>query len=232
MKKKKNSSLISVQERKKRQMKRSNLIFLIVLAIIIIQLIAYRHHILNALGRHLILCQNPPQRADVIVILPNWEETIVRVQGGADFYHKGLAPAIFIPRMERMEGLEEIKKQGIGIPENRDLATIVLERLGVPLVDIETSSQEVTSTWEDAEAVRDFIEEKQYKSVLLVTSKSHSRRAYLIFKDALKGKATVTSVPSPYDSYNPEGWWKREKDSERVILEYQKLLVYYWRKIF
>ncbi|RLB05438.1 MAG: hypothetical protein DRG50_07210 [Deltaproteobacteria bacterium] len=229
--KEKRLSLIYPQEREKEKKRRKKRIFLIILAIIIIQIVAYRQYILTAIGRYLIY-QEPPQKADLIAILANWEDTIVRVRAGADLYKKGLAKRVFICRMERMEGLEEIKKLGIFIPENRDLAIIVLEGLGVPLAAIETSKREVTSTREEAKEVCSFVEKKGYKSILLVTSKYHSRRAYLIFKDVLKGQAKVISTPSSYDSYNPEGWWKKEKDTKRVIHEYEKLLLYYWRKVF
>jgi uncharacterized SAM-binding protein YcdF (DUF218 family) len=224
-------SMIDAKERKKAQKRRGKLIFFIIIAIILIQLIAYHQYILTVLGKYLI-CQHTLQQADVIAIAAHWDDTIVRARGGADLYKKGLAKTIFVPRMEHMEGLEEMKKHDIDIPENRDLLIIILEGLGVPLAAIGTSSQEVSNTWDEAKEVRYYIEKWGYNSVLLVTSKYHSRRAYLIFKDALKGKATVISVPSPYDSYNPEGWWKRERDRKRVIMEYQKILVYYWRKVF
>ena len=223
--------MINPKERKKQQLKRGKLIFLIIVAIALIQLIAYRQRILVAIGTYLIYEQDP-QQADVIAIPANWDDTIIRARGGADLYNKGLAKVVFVPRMEPMEGLEETRRRGIYVPENRDLLIVILEGLGVPLAVIETSAQEVTDTWEEAQEVSNIVERKGYTSVLVVTSKYHSRRAYLIFKDALKGKATVISVPSPYDSYNPEGWWKREKDMKRVIMEYQKLLLYYWRKVF
>lgn len=212
-------------------MRRGKLIFLIIMALVIIQLIASHHYILRAIGQYLVY-QQDPQQADVIAIPTNWEDTIIRARGGADLYKRGLAKAIFVPRMEHMEGLEEIENEGIRILENRDLVIIILEGLGVPLAAINTSAQEVTDTWEEAHEVSNFIEQRGYTSVLLVTSKYHSRRAYLIFKDALKGKATIISIPSPYDSSDPEVWWKRSKDCKRVIMEYQKLLVYYWRKVF
>ncbi len=212
-------------------MRRGKLIFLIVVALAVIQLIASHQYILKAIGRYLVYQQNP-QHADVIVILANWDDTIVRARAGADLFKSGLAKTIFVPRMERMEGHEEIAQRGITIPENRDLLITILLGLGVPLVAIETSGQEVTDTWDEAREASHFIEAKGYTTVLLVTSKYHARRASLIFKDALKGKATVISVPSPYDSSDPEVWWKQNEDSKRVIMEYQKLLVYCWRKIF
>jgi len=212
-------------------MRRGKLIFLIIVALAVIQLIASHQYILKAIGRYLVY-QQDPQHADVVVILANWDDTIVRARGGADLFKSGLAKTIFVPRMERMEGHEEIAQRGITIPENRDLLITILQGLGVPLVAIETSGQEVTDTWDEAREASHFIEAKGYTTVLLVTSKYHARRASLIFKDALKGKATVISVPSPYDSSDPEVWWKQNEDSKRVIMEYQKLLVCCWRKIF
>jgi uncharacterized SAM-binding protein YcdF (DUF218 family) len=223
--------MIDPKARKKQQLKRRKLIFLIIVAIALIQLIAYRQRILIAIGTYLVYEQFP-QQADVIAIPANWEDTIVRARGGADLYTKGLAKVVFVPRMEAMEGLEETRRRGIYVPENRDLLIIILEGFGVPLAAIETSAQEVTDTWEEAQEVSNLVEQKGYTSVLLVTSKYHSRRAYLIFKDALKGKASVISVPSPYDPSDPEQWWKRNTDCQRVISEYQKMLVYYWRKVF
>jgi uncharacterized SAM-binding protein YcdF (DUF218 family) len=224
--------MINPQARKKEQMRRAKLIFLIIVAIAILQLIASHQAILKALGEGLIFQQPTPQQADVIVILANWEDTIIRARAGADLYRGGVAKMIFVPRMEQMAGLEEIKRLGINIPDNRDLVITILQGLGVPLDAIETSAQEVTNTWEEAQEARSLVEQKGYKSVILVTSKYHSRRAYLIFRDALRGKATVISVPSTYDSPDPESWWKRDEDAKKVLMEYQKLLVYYWRKVF
>ena len=232
MRRRPKSSMINPKARKKEQMKRAKLIFLIIVAVVIVQLIASHQSILKALGNHLIFQQPTPRQADVIVILANWEDTIIRVRAGADLYKGGVAKTIFVPRMEQMDGLEEMKKLGINIPENRDLVITILQGLGIPSDAIATSAQEVTNTWDEANEVCNFVEQKGYKSVVLVTSKYHSRRAYLIFQDALKGKATVTSVPSPYDSSDPESWWKRNEDAKKVLMEYPKILIYYWRKVF
>jgi len=232
MRKRAKPSLINPKVRRRQQSRQGKLILFIILAIALTLLIAHHQRILATFGEYLIYQEPAPQQADVIVILANWEDTIIRVKAGADLYKGEMAKMIFVPRMEQMAGLEEAKKLGINIPENRDLVVTILQGLGVPLYAIETSAQEVTNTWDEAQEVRNLVEHKGYKSVVLVTSKYHSRRAYLIFKDALKGKAAVISVPSPYDSSDPESWWKRDEDAKRVIMEYSKLLVYYWRKVF
>ena len=231
MRKRPKPSLINPKVRRRQQSRRGKWILLIILAIALSQLIAHHQSILTALGEYLIF-QQDPQGADVIVIAANWEDTIIRTRGGVDLYTSGLAKKIFIPRMEGMRGSEEIKQLGMHVPENRELIISILEGFGVPADAIATSEKEVTNTWDEAQETKNFIEQKKYTSVLLVTSKYHSRRAYLIFKDALKGKATVISSPSPYDVSYPESWWKRSRDARAVIMEYQKLLVYCWRKVF
>ena len=185
MRKKANPSLIDPKARRAEQMKRGKLIVLIIVVLALIQLIFFHQRILAALGHYLVYHQ-PPQHADVIVILANWDDTIVRARAGADLYKRGLAGTIFVPRMERMEGHVEIAQRGITVPENRDLLITILQGLGVPLAAIETSGQEVTDTWDEAQQASQFIEAKGYTTVLLVTSKYHARRASLIFKDALK----------------------------------------------
>src|SRR4030042_2421916 len=137
MRKRAKPSLINPKVRRKQQSRRAKLIFLIILALAIIQLIASHQSILKALGEYLIVQQPTPQQSDVIVILANWEDTIIRVRAGAELYKGELAKKIFVPRMQQMRGLEEIKKLGINIPENRDLVMTLLQGLGVPLYAIE-----------------------------------------------------------------------------------------------
>jgi len=231
MRKRAKQSLINPKVRRKQQSRRGKLILLIILAIALSQLIAHHQRILATFGDYLIY-QQEPQGVDVIVIANNWEDTVLRTRGAADLYTKGLAKKIFIPRMDRMRGAEEIKQLGINVPENREVVVGILKELGVPSDAIETSTQEASDTWDEATETKNFIEQKKYASVLLVTSKYHSRRAYLIFKDALKGKATVISAPSPYDVAYPESWWKHRDDAKAVFMEYLKLLIYCWRKVF
>jgi len=145
MRKKANPSLIDPKARRTEQMRRGKLIFLVIVVLAVILLLFSHHRILVALGHYLVHHQ-PPEHADVIVILANWDDTIVRARAGADLYKRGLAKTVFVPRMERMEGHEEIAQRGITIPENRDLLIIILQGLGVPLSVIETSAQEVTDT--------------------------------------------------------------------------------------
>jgi hypothetical protein len=36
-------------------------------------------------------------------------------------------------------------------------------------------------------------------------------------------------IPSSYSKYDPEAWWKNPKQLREVLLEYQKLVYYFFK---
>ncbi len=85
----------------------------------------------------------------------------------------------------------------------------------------------VHSTLEEAKMIRDHLaQEKSPSRLVLVTGKTHTRRARFIFRSILKNQQIEVLVyPTPYDSFEPVRWWSRPKDALRVFDEYAKLLV-------
>ena len=211
--------------------KRWKRILLLFLFLLIIELIAYWQHILVSLGSYLIY-EEPPRKGDLIVVLGGWDDRVVRAREAADLYHKGLAPKIFVTRPERPLGWKMLAEKGARPFEAREGMIRALKSFGVDPKAIETVEKEVSCTEDEAKVVRDWVKDKDYRVILLVTSRYHSRRAWIIFRDALEGKARVVSLPSRYDDFRPEGWWKRRKDLKRVVFEYEKLLYYLLEKTF
>jgi uncharacterized SAM-binding protein YcdF (DUF218 family) len=85
----------------------------------------------------------------------------------------------------------------------------------------------VDSTFEEAERVAAVVKEKNYRSLILVTSPTHSRRAWLTFREAMPDRdIRVTVVPTPYSKFTAENWWKTRRYVREVIIEYQKLIYY------
>jgi uncharacterized SAM-binding protein YcdF (DUF218 family) len=198
-------------------------VFFIVVLIPI--LLSYFHGpILTQLGKYLVV-QHPLAKSDLIVCLAG--DDVERGLASADLYVKGLAPRIFIAREPIPEGLETLKKKGIAYPESRDLVMMILRGLGVPESAVITSDQPVDSTFEEAEKVGDLVKSKKYRSLILVTSPPHSRRAWLTFRKAIADKEfRITVVPTPYSKFRAEDWWKTRRYVREVILEYQKLIYY------
>ena len=64
------------------------------------------------------------------------------------------------------------------------------------------------------------------KSLLVVTSKYHTRRAGMIFRSVLRDMVRVHAIGSPYDDYQPSRWRHTRSNAHYLMIEYQKLLVF------
>ena len=180
--------------------------------------------ILIQLGKYLIV-QQPLAKSDLIVCLAGGD--VERGVASADLFARGLAPRVFIAREPIPDGLETLKQKGIDYPESIDLVTMIFRGLGVPESAVIRSDQPVESTFEEAKRVAALIKDKEYRSLILVTSPTHSRRAWLIFRKAIPdGDFRITVMPTPYSKFRAEDWWKTRRYVRDVIMEYQKLIYY------
>jgi uncharacterized SAM-binding protein YcdF (DUF218 family) len=192
------------------------------LVVILYVLISYYHApILKRLG-HFLVVEHSPQRADLIVCLAG--RNVERGLAAADAYKQGLSPKIFVSREKIPDGYDLFQQKGVAYPESRDLLVMALENLGVPESALVISDTPVKSTHEEAVVVKALMTEKNYRSVILITSPPHSRRAWLTFKRVMGNKEMQMFVlPTPYSKYNPEDWWTKREYVQEVILEYERL---------
>lgn len=110
-------------------------------------------------------------------------------------------------------------------------------QLGVSDQDFVILPQNALSTQDEVKRVSVYIkEEKSIDSVILVTSRYHSQRAYKIFEWAfsdLDREIELISKPSRYDKFNAQDWWRSREDAKQVVNEYLKLINFYvsdrWR---
>jgi uncharacterized SAM-binding protein YcdF (DUF218 family) len=188
-------------------------------------LLSYFHGpILIQLGKYLVV-QHPPAKSDLIVCLAGGD--VERGLACADLFASGLAPRIFIAREPIPDGLETLKQKGIAYPESVDLVMMIFKGLGVPESAVIRSDQPVESTFEEAERVGALIKEREYRSLILVTSPTHSRRAWLIFRRAIRDEDfRITVMPTSYSNFRAEDWWKTRRYVRDVIMECQKLIYY------
>jgi uncharacterized SAM-binding protein YcdF (DUF218 family) len=199
--------------------------WVLIIAVFFYILLSYFHGpILTQLGKYLVV-QHPATKSDLIVCLAGGD--VERGLASADLFARGLAPRIFIAREPIPDGLETLKQKGIAFPESVDLVMMILKNLGVPETAVIRGDQPVQSTFEEAERVGALIKEKKYRSLILVTSPTHSRRAWLTFRQVIPDKDfRITVIPTPYSKFRAEDWWKTRSFVREVILEYQKLIYY------
>ena len=199
--------------------------WLVFLFVIVYFLMAFFHvPILTGLGRYLVI-QHPPEISDLIVCMGGGN--IERGLSTADAYNEGLAPAIYISKEKLPDGYEMLEEKGIEYPEEGDLLERLLIDLGVPGSVIIRNNLEVDNSWDEARLIREEAEKRGFKSIIIITSPTHSRRSWLTFRKVFKGTdVRVLSLPSKYSGFSPEGWWKDRGYLRDVLIEYEKLIYY------
>ena len=197
------------------------------LALVYVLISAYHGPILASLGRYLVV-EHSPVKSDLMVCLSG--ENVERGLTAADLYKRGLASKIFVAREIIPDGYEILRGRGVSYPESRDLMVLMLKGLGVPDSAILTGDAPAESTVTEAALVAGVVKENRFRSLMLITSPTHSRRAWLVYKKAMgETGVRIQVIPSPYSTFKAEEWWKNRKDAKQVLLEYQKLVYYFFK---
>jgi uncharacterized SAM-binding protein YcdF (DUF218 family) len=183
----------------------------------------YLENILKSIGDFLIL-EDQLKKTDIIIVLAG--SIPDRTMEAADIYNDGYSKKILLTKEILPRSFEILLAKGVKIPEGYDINKIVLTSLGVSDDDIESLDKRVQSTYEEASAVKDFLMENGYDSFILVTSKTHSRRAYLTFHSFLGNKIEIINKPTKYDDFNPDTWWTKRKDAKELFFAYIKMMFY------
>ncbi len=167
---------------------------------------------LSFIGRVLVV-EDSLDSADIIVVLLGSGEG--RIIEAVDIYQQGYAPQIVM--VEAEGGGSTFYKQS------------AIER-GIPGDNVLILEAGAISTQEEASRIQDYIKNRgDINSVILVTSKSHSRRAKIIFSRTLGRGIDIISRPTTYESFNPEAWWHDEEETRQVLFEYLKLINVFFR---
>lgn len=197
----------------------------VVTLVLVIGLYFGSPYLLTALGRYLITEQRLA-KADLVLVLSG--QIPLRVPEGARIYHQGLAPKILLTREPKERGSEELSRLGIPYPESQENALRILEALRVPRKAILTLQERSNSTRAEMQAVGRFLKTHPVKSMIIVTTKSHTTRAYQIFSTGLEPGIRLIMHPVPNDPFDPARWWHDRKDVKDVLHEYEALADF-WR---
>ena len=202
--------------------------WLLFIFIIIYFTLSYFHApILTYLGGYLIV-EHPPKRSDLIVCLGGGN--IERGLATAEAFEKGLGRWIFLSREALPDGYKYLQGKGVSYPQSIDLLISLLGDLGVPPSAFIVPDKPVKSTFDEANAVKRLSKERGYRSLILITSPTHSRRAWLTYREVFGGGGVrIIMRPSHYSDFHPEDWWKKRRYIRQVIIEYRKLIFYFFK---
>jgi len=175
---------------------------------------------------HLVVSQ-PLPRADAIVILSGSQCFMERTTEAAELYSSNVASRVVLTN-DNLQGTWSSAQQRNPFFYERARDNLILT--GVPQQRIEVIYQPVTSTYNEAETVRDYAQSQGFKSILVVTSGYHSRRALWtlqrVFKDSnvqVGMQAVETGIQTP----SPLTWWLHARGWQMVAGEYVKSIYYH-----
>ena len=199
---------------------------------IVLFIMVFSGAILKSLGALIVVDENPP-RADVVVVLNTGVEYYPRLIQAADIYRSGLVDYVVINGNRKTDTLREFEANGFKrcCPWYADSLKI-LNMFGVPDDKIfPFSVEDAYDTVSEAEAVGRELIERQWTTVVVTTSKYHTRRAKYIWQKMYAGRLEIVMVSAKTDPYDPNAWWRDGRQIRWLLAEYGAWVFYWWKNL-
>jgi uncharacterized SAM-binding protein YcdF (DUF218 family) len=165
--------------------------------------------------------------ADALVVLAGSATYVERTHRAAQLFAAGVAARIVLTNDNLPSGWSALEERN---PLFVERAAEELQRQGVPAEKIEIVPGIVSSTYDEIMRVREYSVKHGLRSILVVTSAYHSRRAWWTLRHVFRGSDVAigleTAAPGE-QSPRPATWWWHRVGWQMVPLEYVKI-VYYW----
>jgi uncharacterized SAM-binding protein YcdF (DUF218 family) len=156
-------------------------------------------------------------QADAVAIFGGGLE--VRPFAAAEYYKAGLVKKILVSNVQ----LNKAEILG-AFPSHTALNRKVLLKLGIPESAIESFGTDLSNTFQEAIALREWAVRNDAHRVIVPTQAFSSRRVRWVLQRELSGAGIQIQVPALDDNgYNPSNWWKDDK----VIIEFQNEVIKY-----
>lgn len=146
----------------------------------------------------------------------------ILVFSGDPYYERTLEAA----RLYRLGYASYLVLSGRGGPGDSGRSMAAVARLhGVPDQAMLLEEQ-AASTYENVLFVRELLARHRVRTLILVTSPYHQRRAYLVARHVLRGVVLINhAVPQSY--WSPQEWWRDPAARATLVHEYAKLAGYF-----
>lgn len=164
--------------------------------------------------------------ADAIVVLSGGADYQERTRYAARLFAEGRAPKIILTNDNGQGSWSFTEERN---PFNIELEAEELRRAGVPPENIKMLWQSISSTYDEAVLLRDEAARQGLKSLLIVTSPYHSRRALWTARQVFHEtniEVGLDAPPTGQQSPAPLNWWWYWQGWRSVAGEYPKLVYY------
>lgn len=176
-----------------------NLVILLFVAVLCALVYFARHPIMRFLAEEWVV-DEPAAHADAIVVLGDDNFYADRATHAAELYREGVAPWVVASgrRLRPDAGISELMEHDL------------IER-GMPKDKIVRFTHDADSTIEEARVVGKLVQERHWKSLVIVTSNYHARRTRYIYEKLMPTGVTVTVASAHDGDFDPERWWEKRK---------------------
>jgi uncharacterized SAM-binding protein YcdF (DUF218 family) len=173
-----------------------------------------------------LIVNTPLHNADAIVVMSGSAVYRERTQRAAEYYRQGLAPRILLTNDNQRGEWSSAEQRN---PFFYERARNNLLLLQVPAESVEVVTQPVTGTYEEAQALREYAVAHGLRSLLIVTSAYHSRRALWTLNRVFAGtgiEISLQCIVSGEKTPPPLTWWLHFNGWRMVVGEYVKNVYY------
>jgi uncharacterized SAM-binding protein YcdF (DUF218 family) len=194
----------------------STLIALLFLVVLCGAIYLARRPILQFIGESWVV-DEAMEHADAIIVLSDDNFYADRVTRAAELIREGKAPVVVASgrRLRPYAGIAELMQHDL------------IER-GVPKEKIIAFPQDAENTKEEAQALLPLVTQKNWRSVIVVTSNYHTRRARYIFRRVFPQGIDLALVSARDGDFDPEQWWTKRKSFKELTREWAGMVVAWW----
>jgi uncharacterized SAM-binding protein YcdF (DUF218 family) len=195
-----------------------SLITLVVVVLVLAVLYLARHPIFRLVGEGWVV-EDTVERSDAILVLSDDNFYADRATRAAQIYRQGLSSIVVASgrRLRPYAGVAELMEHDL------------IER-GVPKDKILRVAHDADNTREEAKTLAQVAKQKKWRSVIVVTSNFHTRRARYIFSHVFPEDIRIRITGAPDGDFDPERWWEKRISVKELAREMAAMLVAIWEQ--
>ena len=185
-----------------------------IFAVIACAILALALVLFLGVGRWLVV-EDPLGQARAIAVLSGGMP--LRVLEAAKLYRQGYAPEVWLTRTS--EPGASLKAMGIPFEGEEVYSARVLVHEGVPAGAIRVLETPIVNTADEMRVISQALQREKDRSVILVTSKPHTRRVRLLWRKLAPGDCRAIVRAATDDPFDPRHWWRSTGDALDVVRE-------------
>jgi hypothetical protein len=179
-----------------------------------------RDPVLRAAGWALVVSE-PVSPADIIVVSP--DSAGAGALEAADLVQSGIATQVAVftdpPSAEDQEFIRR------GLPYEDASARQIRQLMWLGVTDVVQIPRTDAGTGGEAQVLPPWCDQHQFRSIMFVAARDHSRRLRRVLDRVMKGHQTrVVVQPARYSSFDPDRWWETRGGIRTEIVELQKFI--------